>query len=100
MDVSDIFYFFCSGEGKGESGATGRGGCRFLLKIPGKGGGGLPGGGGEGAGRVSAGHLGGRGLNIFFGGPKCPPRESRTLQVENPENPGEERHININFWSG
>ena len=38
MDVSDIFNFFCSGEGKGESGATGREGGWFLLKIPGGGG--------------------------------------------------------------
>ena len=36
VDVSEIF--FCSGEGKGESRATGRGGGRFLLKIPGGGG--------------------------------------------------------------
>ena len=31
VDVSDIFYFFCSGEGKGESGATGREGGSVLL---------------------------------------------------------------------
>ena len=37
MDVSDIFIFFCSGEGKGESEAPGKGGFGFLLKIPGKG---------------------------------------------------------------
>ena len=30
VDVSDIFYFFCSGEGKGESGATWRGGWLFI----------------------------------------------------------------------
>ena len=44
MDVSDIFYFFCSGRGKGESEATGGGGVDFLLKVPQ--GGGSPGGGG------------------------------------------------------
>ena len=32
MDVSDIFYFFCSGEGKGDPEAPGEGGGRFLLK--------------------------------------------------------------------
>ena len=60
----DFFlFFFCSGEGKGESGATGRGGgVRFLLKMPGEGGMvSQEEGGGEGAGRVSAGNLGGGG---------------------------------------
>ena len=64
VDVSDIFYFFCSGEGKGESEALGGDWGRFLLKIPG-GRGVSPGrgGGGEerGAGRVFVGNLGGGG---------------------------------------
>ena len=30
VDVSEIFNFFCSGEGKGESEATGRGGGRLF----------------------------------------------------------------------
>ena len=57
MDVSDIFYFFCSGERKGESEALGRGaGGRFLLKIPGGGGvSGRVGAEGRGAGSVFAG---------------------------------------------
>ena len=42
VDVSDVFNFFCSGEGKGESEAPERGGNDFLLKVPK--GGGLPGG--------------------------------------------------------
>ena len=60
MDVSDIFFFFLLGEEEG--GVRGVGGGRFLLKIPGEGGGVSPGEGG--AGRVSArsGNLGG-GLN-------------------------------------
>ena len=37
-DVSDIFIFFCSGRGKGESEAPGGRGIHFLLKIPGGGG--------------------------------------------------------------
>ena len=37
MDVSEIFYFSCSGEGKGESKAPGVWGVGFLLKIPGGG---------------------------------------------------------------
>ena len=78
VDVSDIFNFFCSGEGKGESGATGREGGRFFfLKIPGGGGVIQEGVGvGEGTGRVSAGNLGelGGGAKYFFSGPKCPPR--------------------------
>ena len=67
-----FFIFFCSGEGKGESGATGREEGRFfLLKI--SGGGGVSQEGVEGrevSGRESAGNLGelgGGGLNIFFG---------------------------------
>ena len=69
MDVSDIFFFFCSARGEGGvRGARGGG-----LKIPGGGGGHLkiPGGGGVpgGAGRVSAANrgIGGGGLNFFFG---------------------------------
>ena len=46
MDVSDIFYFFCSGEGKGKSEAPGRGGVGFLIENPK--GGGSPGGVGVG----------------------------------------------------
>ena len=38
VDVSDIFYFFSPGEGKGEFEAPGGGGFGFLLKIPGGGG--------------------------------------------------------------
>ena len=51
MDVSDIFTFCCSAEGKGESGATRRGGSVFLLtENPGGGGGGSPRKGGGGGG--------------------------------------------------
>ena len=72
VDVSDIFYFFfCLGEGKGESEPPGGGGERFLRKIPR--GGGLPCGWGPGAGRVFAGNLGGGGTKYFFSGPKFPP---------------------------
>ena len=68
MDVSDIFYFLCSGEGKGESDAPGRGGgVDFLLKNAR--GGSQERGEGEGAGWVSVGNFGvGGGLNIFFRG--------------------------------
>ena len=50
--VSDIFYFFCSGRGKGESEAPGGGGVDYLLRIPGGGGWGVR------AGRVSAANWG------------------------------------------
>ena len=73
VDDSDIFYFFCSGEGKGEA-PGGGGGGEFLLKIPGKGRG-FPGGwgrGGQGAGWVFAGIWGG-GAKYLFSGPKFPP---------------------------
>ena len=67
MDVSDIFYFFCSGKSEvpGEGGRDG-----FFIEIP-TGGGGLSGrwGGGRVAGRVFVGNFwGGGGLNIFFRG--------------------------------
>ena len=63
VDVSDIFYFFCLGEGKGESEATEvGGGGDFLLKITGGGATfGLVEAGGRGAGRVLAGNGGGGG---------------------------------------
>ena len=48
VDVSDIFYFFCSGEGKGESRRQEGGEGRFLIENARTGGGGLP---GEGGGR-------------------------------------------------
>ena len=70
VDVSDIFYFFCSGEGRRGCPNCRKGGVDFLVKIPG---GGSRGRGG--AGRVSVANWGirGGGLNFFFAGPKCPP---------------------------
>ena len=71
--------FFGSGEGKGEYGATGRGGGRgvvFLLKIPRGGGVSRNGGGGESREGVCGEFEGGC---IFFWGPKCPPRTTLTL---------------------
>ena len=68
VDVSNLFFifilFFCSGRGKGESEAPGGGGVSRTGGAKGPGGflrriGDLGGGGG---------------LNIFFSGPKCPPR--------------------------
>ena len=68
MDALDIFYFFCSGEGKGKSGATGRGGGSvFLIENPRRGV--SQRGGARGPG-VSAGNLGG--VNIFFGAEMTP----------------------------
>ena len=75
VDVSDIFYFFCSREGKGESEAPGGGGGRFFIENPRRRGG-LPRGWGRGAGRVFAGN-GGGGSKYFFSGAKFPP--SRVL---------------------
>ena len=83
MDVSDIFYFFCLGEGKGESGATGRGGGSvFLLKIP-EGGGASPtrGGGRDGVGRVFAGNWGG-GAKYFFFGAEMPAKEIEGTNIQ------------------
>ena len=85
VDVSDLFYFFFAawGGGRGSQRCQEWGG-RFLLEIPGGGGGLSPRRGrGRGAGRVSAanwGFWGGRGggglrgANYFFSEPKCPPR--------------------------
>ena len=76
MDVSDIFIFFCSGRGKGESEAPGRGGgFGCLLKMPG--GGGSPGREGLGGCLRRIEEFWGGGLNIFFSGAKCPPSKCR-----------------------
>ena len=71
MDVSDIFYFFCSGKGKGESEAPRGGGVRFLLKFPG-GVGVLREGEGPGS-CVCVANWGIWGGGNSFSGPKCPP---------------------------
>ena len=60
--------FLCSGEGKGESGATREeGGVRFLIENPRRGSV-SQGGGGRGGREGVCGELGGGGLNIFFSG--------------------------------
>ena len=78
VDVSDIFKFFSArGGGKGESETPGGVGDWFFLKIPGGGGG--PG-GAEGPGgclRRIRNFFGVGGLNFFFSGPKCPPRNQQ-----------------------
>ena len=56
VDVSRIFNFFCSGERKGESGATGREGGRFFIESPMRGG--SPRRGRDGREGRSAGNLG------------------------------------------
>ena len=77
VDVSEIFYFFCSGRGRGSPERQGgRGVGFFVLIIPGEGG--LPGGGGrERGGREGVcrelGNWGGGGAKFCFWGPKCPP---------------------------
>ena len=85
MDVSDIFYFFRSGEGKDESEAPGRGGGgRFLIENPKKGGGLLGGGGGGGGTRGLegvCGELGGRGLNIFFRARNAHQVQNRAIRI-------------------
>ena len=75
--VSDISYFYLLGGAEGESKPPGGGEGDFFLENPRKGGGvsWVGGAGGGGAGRVFAGNLGGGGLNIFFSGPKFPPRK-------------------------
>ena len=51
MDVSDFFFFFCSGRGKGESEAPGEGGGdQFFIENPRRGGGFSRTGGAEGPG--------------------------------------------------
>ena len=62
MDVSDIFYFFLLGEGKGEFEAPGGGGAfHFSLKIPGAGSPGRRGDEGPGGRLRRIGELGGGG---------------------------------------
>ena len=53
-------FFLCSGEGKGESEAPGRGGGRFFIENPRRGEGGLPGGWGPGCSRTTFPLLSGR----------------------------------------
>ena len=71
VDIFDIFDFFCSGEGKGESEATRRAGGRFFIENPR---GGLSeerkGGGGRGPGGRLQGM--GRGAKFFFFGAEMP----------------------------
>ena len=67
MDVSDIFYSFCSGEGKGKSGGKEGGRARFFIENLTRGGGGSPKKGGGARGREGVcGEFGG-GVNNFFG---------------------------------
>ena len=77
VGVSDIFYFFCSGEGKGVRGARKGCGGPVSTEKPRRGGvhpGERERAGGRGAMRVSAGNFFGGELNIFISGPKFPPR--------------------------
>ena len=67
-DVSDIFYFFLLGEGKGESEAAGRGAVRYFIDNPRRGGGSPGGAKGPGGCLRRIGDLGGGGLNIFVRG--------------------------------
>ena len=77
VDVSDTFYFFCSGEGKGQSEAPGgRRGGRVSIENPRRGGG-FPRKGGNGPEGV-CGEFGGGGGGakfFFFYGPKFPPMQ-------------------------
>ena len=68
VDVLDIFYFFCSGRGKGESEASGGGGFDFYWRS--QEGGSPRGGGGEGPGGClrRIGEFGGGGAKYFLGG--------------------------------
>ena len=71
VDVSDISYFFCSGEGKEESESPGGSGGQFFIENPRREG--LPG-RGRGGVRVFAGNgeCGGEGLIFLFFGAKIP----------------------------
>ena len=75
VDVSDIFYFFLLGEGKGESRRRRAVGDWFFIEKPRRGGASRTG-GAEGPGgclqRIGE-FGGGGGAKYFFGGPKCPP---------------------------
>ena len=70
-----FFFFFCSGRGKRESEALGRGGCRFLIANPRRGVSRRR--RGRGAGSVFAANwgIGGGAAKCFFLGPKCPPSD-------------------------
>ena len=68
-----FFIFFLLGEGEGGSPRPPGGGGRFSIENPRRGGGSPGGAEGPGGGLRRIGDLGG-GVNIFFSGPKCPPR--------------------------
>ena len=84
MDVSDIFYFFCSGRRKGESEAPGSVGGRFFIENARRlGGFSLKGGGGaEGPGGClwRIGELG-EGGQFFFSGLTCPSSECAVKRI-------------------
>ena len=77
-DVSDIFYFCCSGRGKGIPRPPGRGGIRFFIENPRRAGGGLQEGEGPRGPGVCLRRMGilgaGGGAKYFFSGSKCLPR--------------------------
>ena len=76
MDVSDLFYFFLFGGGKREEASEEVAGGPVSMKNRGRGGG-VPRrrrGRGRAPWECLRGKRGG-GLNIFFSGPKCPPRK-------------------------
>ena len=83
-DVSDIFYVFGSGVGKGRGRPSRWPGGRFFLELEGEGGGleeVAGAGGGTGAGSMSA-----RGAKYFFSGPKCPPKSHSHFPQKIPPN--------------
>ena len=66
VDVSDIFYFLCSGRGKGESEAPGGEGGGVFIENPRRGG--LQDGRGREGVCGELGNFGGRGSKYFFWG--------------------------------
>ena len=81
------FYFFLlGGGGEGGSPRCWEGGGDFLLKIPGGGGFSRAGEGGGARGREGVcGEWGRGGLNNFFSGPKCPPRQRAPENATRPK---------------
>ena len=80
--ISDIFYFFCSGEGKGVVRCARKGRvCRFSSENPRRGGASFRRRGGGAAGSVSAAFGGGGGLSIFFRA-RNPHQEVESILIE------------------
>ena len=96
VDVSDIFYFFCLGEGKGEVRGAGRGRGTILIKNSRRGV--SRGRGGEGPGACLRGIWGGGGVNFFRGRNSHQAKQHYRHQGKAMQNLMQLRRRLLSFW--